>query len=269
MNVRILTTISFVFLMLSAFSQDIILQRTGEELQVKVLEVNENNIKYKKFENLEGPTYTMDKALIFMVTYKNGSKEVFKTDSKPQKATKPPKVKSTFDFKANRRGGYLGFRIAGGANSKAINSQGYKASLEYANYFNSNIGFRTGISIDTYRYGNYTGPYYNGQYNNNQYYNDYNYRVGNVISVGMPVKLMATTSGRFGYYFEGGPTFYWYSSSLSTVKPFGEQFLRMELGMTHGIRYDINKNLTINGGLTYMVSQELFLGAQIGLMLKL
>ena len=255
---RILTTIIFTIVTFSFFAQDIIIQHSGDEIKTKILEVNETNIKYKKFENIEGPTYTMEKSSIFMIKYENGSKDVFKTDNTAQKSTKPPKVKSTFDFKANRRGGYLGIRIAGGINSKASNDQGYKASLDYANYFNSNIGFRTGISLD----------YYKAEYIYSTYYRPY-YKIGNAVWVGMPVKLMVTTNGRFGYYFEGGPTFYWYSGSLSSVNT-NYPFLRMEFGMTHGVRYDINKNLTINGGMNYMViSSDAFTGAQLGLMLKL
>ena len=34
-------------------------------------------IKYKKWENLEGPVYNIDKKEVFMIKYSNGSKDVF------------------------------------------------------------------------------------------------------------------------------------------------------------------------------------------------
>lgn len=37
------------------FSQDLIVKRDYSELKVKVLEIQENSIKYKSFDFLEGP----------------------------------------------------------------------------------------------------------------------------------------------------------------------------------------------------------------------
>jgi hypothetical protein len=58
-------------------AQDVILLKSGEEIQAKVLEVTETEIRYKNFNNSEGPTYTKNKADIFMIKYPNGQKDVF------------------------------------------------------------------------------------------------------------------------------------------------------------------------------------------------
>lgn len=58
-------------------AQDIITTRNGEDIQSKVLEVNKKDIKYKKYDNLDGPTYTMQKSEILIVRYANGADEVF------------------------------------------------------------------------------------------------------------------------------------------------------------------------------------------------
>jgi len=58
-------------------AQDVILKTNGDEIQVKVQEVGDNEVKYKKFGNESGPTYTMLKSEIFMITYKGGAKDVF------------------------------------------------------------------------------------------------------------------------------------------------------------------------------------------------
>ena len=56
--------IYFVFLMSilsqSVFSQDVIVKRDGSSIISKVLEVNTDNVKYKKYSNLNGPTYTIN-----------------------------------------------------------------------------------------------------------------------------------------------------------------------------------------------------------------
>ncbi len=135
-----------------------------------------------------------------MIKYENGSKDVFKTDNKPKKATKPPKVKSTFDFKANRPGGYWGIHTTiGHAEYLPVTSVGYAVGVSYANYFNGNVGFKTGVSFYSFREDNFT-------LSNQNFGSDFT--SGNVRNIGIPVKLLVTTSGRVGYYFEVGATIY-------------------------------------------------------------
>jgi len=59
------------------YSQDIIFFQNGDELNAKVLEIGTNEIKYKRFDNLEGPVFTINKSDVFMIKYKNGTKDVF------------------------------------------------------------------------------------------------------------------------------------------------------------------------------------------------
>jgi len=66
----------------SLLGQDIILLRTGEEIRAKITEVTSTEIKYKRFDNLDGPNYITSKSEIFMITYENGRKEVF--DQQPE-----------------------------------------------------------------------------------------------------------------------------------------------------------------------------------------
>ena len=60
-----------------ASAQDIITLRNGTEITAKVLEVNINDVRYKKFTNLEGPVYTEAKRNIQMIEYANGEKDEF------------------------------------------------------------------------------------------------------------------------------------------------------------------------------------------------
>jgi uncharacterized membrane protein len=61
----------------NTFCQDLITTQAGEEIQAKVLSINEKDISYKKFDNLDGPYYTILKKDIFVIVYKNGKKESF------------------------------------------------------------------------------------------------------------------------------------------------------------------------------------------------
>lgn len=66
---------------LSAFAQDVLVKRSGDELQVMVLKISTAEIEYKKWDNQEGPTYCVPKSEVFMIKYKNGDKDVFKEET--------------------------------------------------------------------------------------------------------------------------------------------------------------------------------------------
>lgn len=59
-------------------AQDIIITKDAEKISAKVSDIEESVIKYKKFDNLDGPTYTMNKSEISSIIFENGSVEVFK-----------------------------------------------------------------------------------------------------------------------------------------------------------------------------------------------
>ena len=48
-------------------AQDVIVKRDGSTILSKVLEVNTSEIKYKKFSNQDGPTYTINKSEIIIL----------------------------------------------------------------------------------------------------------------------------------------------------------------------------------------------------------
>ena len=60
-----------------AFGQDVIIKRNGEEISAKILEVNTSNIVYKRFDNIEGPTFLILKSELLMIRYENGTKDIF------------------------------------------------------------------------------------------------------------------------------------------------------------------------------------------------
>ena len=78
----------FVLLICSAnvSAQDVIVKKDGSTIISKVLEVNIADIKYKKFSNQNGPTYTISKSDVMAINYENWEKDDFRTlDSKDDK----------------------------------------------------------------------------------------------------------------------------------------------------------------------------------------
>jgi hypothetical protein len=64
---------------------DVMLLRNGEEISVKVIEITPKDVKFKRCDNLEGPTKMINKYYISSITYSDGTKDVFKAEesSKP------------------------------------------------------------------------------------------------------------------------------------------------------------------------------------------
>ena len=92
---RILVTI----ISLCAFSfisnaQDAITTKDGTDILAKVIEINQNDIKYKRWNNLDGPTYTMSISDILMIRYENGTKEKFNTNTNNNNSSKSAKDKT-------------------------------------------------------------------------------------------------------------------------------------------------------------------------------
>jgi hypothetical protein len=57
-------------------AQDQIFYKTGEEQLAKVLEISTTEVKFKKWDNLEGPTITITKTDVWMIKYQNGTKDL-------------------------------------------------------------------------------------------------------------------------------------------------------------------------------------------------
>jgi len=59
---------------------DVIVLKSGEEIEAKVMEVNTGAVLYKLCEQEDGPRRTLLNSKVFMIKYADGYKEVFKKD---------------------------------------------------------------------------------------------------------------------------------------------------------------------------------------------
>lgn len=78
--------LSLLFLSISsiAFSQDIIQKKNGDSITSKITEIGINEIKYYRYDNLDGPLYIIAKDEVVQIDFENGSTEyiTITTDSK-------------------------------------------------------------------------------------------------------------------------------------------------------------------------------------------
>jgi len=70
----------------TAFAQDVIVLKNGDEIKSKVIEITPAEIKYKRSDNLGGPTIDILKSDVFMIKYANGTKEVVASNTSPVSA---------------------------------------------------------------------------------------------------------------------------------------------------------------------------------------
>lgn len=66
-----------LLLSVTAQAQDTIVLRSGDIKSVKVTEVSRSQVKYVLWDYQDGPVYVQETSDIFMVKYKNGTKEMY------------------------------------------------------------------------------------------------------------------------------------------------------------------------------------------------
>ncbi|RAU83140.1 hypothetical protein [Pontibacter arcticus] len=99
-------------------AQDVILKKTGESIQSKVLEITPSEVKYKRFDNQEGPLYTVAKSDITIITYADKTTEAFETQEVA--VSVPPSVPAA----ATGANNYFNMMAKGGADAR-LHYKGY------------------------------------------------------------------------------------------------------------------------------------------------
>lgn len=72
---------------------DEIILKTAEEIKAKVTEITPEEIKYKRFDNLNGPTYVIKRSDVFFIKYANGTKEIISPVSTGKSESSPSTAK--------------------------------------------------------------------------------------------------------------------------------------------------------------------------------
>jgi hypothetical protein len=85
------------------FSQDTIYTRNGEMIPAKVYEITQNEIKYKKPSNPDGPLYVANKSDVALIEYKNGSKDIFPTDANSSSVNTNSQTANNSGYGSRRR----------------------------------------------------------------------------------------------------------------------------------------------------------------------
>lgn len=106
---RVTLLIAFIAVAFAVKAQDIIVLRNTNEIKAKVESVGQNKIIYRKWTNLEGPTYTLEKGEIFFIKYANGEKDIFSeytATTRPIQVVRTAKKSFKEDFSNAKFQGY-------------------------------------------------------------------------------------------------------------------------------------------------------------------
>lgn len=88
-----------VFLLFSAgtaTAQDVILKKDNTTVLSKVLEITSTEIKYKKWSNQEGPTYSVSRSEVTCINFQNGDVENFTDNATPTPTPTPQQTVVTY-----------------------------------------------------------------------------------------------------------------------------------------------------------------------------
>lgn len=75
-----------------ATAQDVIVKKDQSTVMGKVLEITSSEIKYKKWNNQDGPTYSINRSEVASINYENGEVEKFTETTNTQQNNSIPQV---------------------------------------------------------------------------------------------------------------------------------------------------------------------------------
>ncbi len=89
---RLFTTLFLLCIAGMAMAQDVIVMKDQSTIMSKVLEITSTEIKYKKWDNQDGPLYSVSRSEIMSINYENGEVEFFTETANSQQKNNAPQV---------------------------------------------------------------------------------------------------------------------------------------------------------------------------------
>lgn len=134
MKNKLLFSLLFVAFAATTTAQDIIVTKQSERIDAKILEISPTEIRYKRTDNPDGPTYVLPKEKVASVVYANGGAETFEEENPSSGSGASGSGGSTGDKTYHHL--YRGLEVSLNFGANVLNS-----ALGYA------AGFQPGISI--------------------------------------------------------------------------------------------------------------------------
>lgn len=102
-TLRLFMLTAAIMCSLVANAQDVIVKNDGSTITSKVMEITGTEIKYKKYSNQEGPTYSINKTDVNYINYENGERENFDNTTATQSTTGTSNTQYSFAQQQNQQ----------------------------------------------------------------------------------------------------------------------------------------------------------------------
>lgn len=220
-------------------AHDLIVLKSGDIISANVLEISQNEIKYKKSSNLTGPTYTIDKFTVFSIQYENGEKDLF-DDVESRNSQSNFATQNSINVASNNSTLLNEFNVKyNGSNKLNSNKKSKKTFYSWAISDNSilstdEIEIYFEGEIDRSDIGNYSdgGIYKNWQYGDAPLEDNgtYQIRIRNKTSIPIYIDL-----GNTFRVDNGNPTYYYLGDEQKTINNGKTSGLSIGLGAVSNV----------------------------------
>jgi len=256
---RLICLLTLFLSVITVFSQDVIVNKNGSEIQVKVLEISPTMIKYKLSSNLDGPLRSIAIKDVFLIKYENGSVEYMNSENNtPISANNNDEYRGSDETESNSSSYDGNYFMLGNGLGVSYGGVGLRAQVR----FGGNVGFGMHAGVGYYPfYGNWgdiTGVGYEGVH----------------ASAGFkffPFRGIYIDT-QFAYYGSGEEYYYWYDeygydSYWDNYTAYGPS-LMTGIDQVWGKKIGIGFN--IGAGVTYMIEPfgEFYFVSDIGLIVR-
>lgn len=147
MKLLLITILTLSFFITKA--QDVITLKTGDQIKCKVVEVGITDIKYKKQDSANAPLYVIDKSTVFMINYKDGSKDIIKQI--PAHTSTTSNGSTEVDYKTQ---GFINFTTFGLLVPVGVDvgsgGVGFNIQSTFGAYANQYVSIYGGIALNDY-----------------------------------------------------------------------------------------------------------------------
>lgn len=245
-----------LFTALSSFAQDKLYKQNGDMLQVKITEVSDRTIRYKRSDNLEGPVYSINRNEVSKIQYENGSIEYYNSNGRHARPGSRMMAEENGNGSHKNRPSY-GNNILSFAPVQFTNTSVTGLGLHYERILDRRGIFSLYIpvvfSFKNDDYNNYNYPYNN---QNNDRYNMFWTYPG--------LKIYPTGSNRKVSYAVG-PSLAIGAGSRPTYQNMYDPNTGSYLGTTRTMTDIFQMGIMVNNSLNIQPTPRLYLGVEFGL----
>jgi len=123
-------------------AQDLIILKDGNTIEALVLEISPTEIRYKRYNHLDGPTFVIMAANVLSIRYENGKTEIINTATQPVIAI--PNTTSFYNPRFNTIGAALGYQ--------GVSAFGFTANGTVSPANNTFFDFNLGLGFNSFTF---------------------------------------------------------------------------------------------------------------------